>query len=330
MKMYKIKEKPEDFIVIEQANHQILNSGEFVIAKLTKTNYTLQRAIEKIARELHINQKNIGYAGLKDKIAVTTQYISIRNSNETKIKEFNAREIKDIKLEFLGYLNEPISLGDLEKNEFVITIKDCDTKPKEKKFFPNLYGKQRFSSNNIEIGKLIIQKKFKKAVELICETDSDYMYKIKEHLDKKQNDYVGALKIIPLRILKLYTNSHQSYIWNRTVKEYLEKIETEMKDKKEEYQDIEIPLVGFEELDCDIKIKKIIKKILKEENLTQRDFIIKAMPELSLEGNKRKLFARIYDFSIIEFDETKKICKINFKLDKGNYATTAIKNLFNQ
>ena len=206
--MYLIKQKPEDFIVNEITNLDLKENGLYSIFLLKKTNYTTEAAIQKIAQKLNIPRKAIGYAGNKDKIAITTQYISIKDIN---IKEL---ELKDISLELKGYLDSPISLGNLEGNEFEIVVITKD-KPKKIEKMINYFGEQRFSNNNKDIGYAILKKDFKKAAELILKNTGEQEYQLKERLSKNPTDFVGALRQIPMKILTLYINSYQSYLCNR-------------------------------------------------------------------------------------------------------------------
>ena len=45
--------------------------------------------------------------------------------------------------------------------------------------------------------------------------------KSNEHLNKAKNDFIGALKKIPIRLLRFYINAYQSYLWNLTLANYL-------------------------------------------------------------------------------------------------------------
>jgi tRNA pseudouridine13 synthase len=294
--MYKIKQKPEDFIVNEITNLKFKEKGDYSIFLLKKTNYNTEKAIQLIADRLRIQRKNIGYAGNKDKIAITTQYISIKNIN---IKELN---LKDIELRLKGYLDYPISLGDLEGNEFII---DVITKQKPKNICKiiNYFGEQRFSTNNKEIGKSLIKKDFKKATEIIDDK------KVKDYLKSKSNDFIGALKQIPLKILKIYVHSYQSYLWNLMA----EKEKNSKTNKK-------INIIGF-----DTDLTKEEKDLLDIEGISQRDFIIKQIPELTVEGTVRELFTEIKELDI---KKTESGYNLNFKLKKGCYATEVIKQMF--
>ncbi|MFH1505557.1 MAG: tRNA pseudouridine(13) synthase TruD, partial [archaeon] len=113
--MYKIKQKPEDFIVDEVSDIELQERGDYIVFELKKTNYTTERAIQRICESLHIPRKKVGYAGSKDKMAVTSQYISLFKINKEKIERL---KLKDIELTFKGYSDKPISLGDLKGNRF--------------------------------------------------------------------------------------------------------------------------------------------------------------------------------------------------------------------
>jgi tRNA pseudouridine13 synthase len=319
--MFRIKSKPRDFIVREIPDLAIKDEGKYTICLLKKRNYTTLRAMEQISRVFDIPLKNIGYAGTKDKKAVTYQFVSIKNCSLDRI--LNLR-LKDIDLQFIGYSDSPLSLGDLKGNEFVITIRDLGEMEierilsKEKKgkiMMPNYFGEQRFSRNNKDIGKHLLKSEFKQAVELILGSGSDYKRKIEEFLEKNLNNYAAALRLVPMKLLKLYVHAYQSYIWNKTLKDYLGKSR----------ENLEIPIIGFGTEIEDSQIKAITRKIMDEENITYRDFVSRKIPEISSEGDLRKAFVRIKDIRILE--KKKNLIRINFKLDKGCYATEAVKFL---
>jgi len=312
--MYTIKSEPEDFIVKEINNLPLKNSGNYTIFVLKKRNYTTIRAIEQIAKVLNKKIRDIGFAGTKDKKAITEQSISIKDVNKEKIEKIR---LKDIELKFIGYSDKPVSLGDLEGNEFVITVRNFKGEIKKDTIMPNFFGEQRFSKKNIEIGRLLLKSDFKEALKLILDTNPDYKEEIKSHIENKPNDFVGALKLIPKKLLLLYVHAYQSYLWNKTLEEYV----------KNNKKNIQIPLIGFGTEIKNKEINKIITKIIEKENIAFRDFINRQIPEISLEGNLRDAFVGIKDLKILE--KGKDFIKIKFKLPKGSYATVAIDFLLN-
>ncbi len=318
--MYELKRLCEDFIVHEITSVKPKDSGKYIYFWLTKKNYALIKALQTIANVLHIKLKNIGFAGTKDKKAVTKQLISIYGTTKKKIERL---ELKDIFLEFYGYGDEPISLGNLEYNEFIITIRNIDKKPiTEKTGFINYFGEQRFSRNNSEIGKSFIKKDFKQAVELILESDGYYENDVKRSIIKNPNNFVGAIRLIPKKILKMFVHAYQSKLWNLTA-DYC------IKNKKDVDK---IPLVGFATYLEDANVSDFIEQKLKEDKITLRDFIIPTIPELSSEGTLRKFKIKtkinIQEYIDDELNKNKKKAIIKFKLPKGSYATEIIKQLF--
>lgn len=311
--MYKIKTIPEDFIVKEITDIK-LKEGDYSIFLLGKKKYTTIKAIQLIANKLKIKLKRIGFAGIKDKKAITEQYISIFNVDKDRVLNL---KIKDISLRYIGKLDKPLSLGDLKGNKFRIIIRNINKKDiknfnkNKNKLIPNYFGEQRFSKNNKEVGKNIVKNDFKKAISFI---KKDKEYKIEDYLKKNKNNFIGALRLIPIKILKLYVHSYQSYLWNLTVKKYL-KVDNKLK---------KIPIIGFGAEIRDNKIKKIIDDILKKEKINQREFIIRKFPELSSEGGERDLFIDIKNFKY----KINKNIKLNFFLPKGCYATTVVEFLF--
>lgn len=315
--MYKIKEKPEDFIVREIPGYELSKDGKYSYYILKKKNYNTLSAIDKVKDLLHVRLKDIGFAGNKDRTAITEQYISILNGPKKDIN-FN-----DISLSYVGQRETENYTGNLLGNEFIITVRNLDEpKVNLKDKVINYFGEQRFSKNNSRIGRYIVKKQFKEAVDCMIESDQS-MAGIKMHLEKHPNDFVGALKIVKKKTLTLLIHAFQSQIWNETAKKVV------LQGVNADY----IPIVGFGTEYDNAIVKSIIKDILKNEGITERDFIIKAIPELSAEGGERKLYAEVKDFKIIdkssdELNENKFKVTVSFFLGKGSYATVVIKELF--
>lgn len=312
-----LKKQPEDFIVNEVFKRNLSETGKYTIFILKKKDYNTEGAISEVARQLNIDRKRISYAGLKDKRAITTQHISILNCDPNKkfIHE-------NIILTKLGYSNAPISLGDLEGNKFKITIRELKDPKINIKKVPNYFDNQRFGSFNHLIGKHLVNSEFKQATELIMQNDYSKKRYMEDILVKNPNDYVNALRQIQPKMLKLYVHAYQSYLWNKTVELYLKKNPNTAQRK--------IPMIGFG-MEVDDDLQKIIDKIMFEENLNQRSFIIRQIPNLSVEGTNRELFIdyKNLTYKIEQDEENTEYKKVVFEffLPKGSYATMLVKNL---
>ncbi len=344
--MYKLKQITEDFIVREINNLKLDDKGQFAYFSLKKTNYNTLKAIEKIAEKLRINPKNIGFAGNKDRNAITEQTISIKNGK----KDCENITLKDIELEYLGRGSSEIYIGSLKENSFEIIVRNLPKKDvkkireKVKKgiLMPNYFGEQRFSKNNTELGKALVKSDFKEAINVLLDSSSEFNEKINLRLQDRKNDFVGALKIVPFKLLRLYVHAYQSFIFNKTLDQYSASLKNNkaeknkkrlIKNKITEKIQEKLPIIGFSSEINDKKIEKIIEKIMEEENITNRDFIIRAIPELSSEGSERAAFIKISNFKIInvekdELNEGKEKMVVSFSLPKGCYATILIDFLF--
>jgi tRNA pseudouridine13 synthase len=326
---YKIKQVPEDFVVREKSSRTYtgpLKAGDYSIFRMKKKNYTTERAVQAIADALKISRKNIGYAGAKDSAATTEQSISLHHIAKERALGL---KLKDISLEYVGQDSEPISLGDLDCNEFEIVVRSITNLPKKVDGIINYYGEQRFSTNNADIGKAILKKEFKKAIEMITTHPGREEGQLKKFLEEKGSDYVGALKKMPWKTLNMYIHAYQSKLWNETAKRLIERHAAGAQ------ANMKVPVIGFATEIEDKELKDIIETVMKEEDIKLQDFVIRAIPDLSSPGTERELYSEVKDLNIGELEEDelnlgKKKVKISFSLGKGSYATEAIKSLFHQ
>ncbi len=327
----RLKSKPEDFIVEEIHTLKFSDNGKYSYYLLRKINLETQACVQKISDIFKINPKYINIAGTKDKVAVTTQHISISNGPEKNVKTENCE------LTFLGKGNERINLGMLLGNKFTIIVRGINKKEKNifaVKQFVNYYDNQRFGNrkNTHTVGRYIVKKDFKSAV---LEAQSEhYPYSlVTEYLAQHPTDYVGALRKLPRKLLLMFVHAYQSYLWNETVKEYLVQFKHknihyslgELLVPTENIGNIEIPLISFDVETTD-EIQKILDTLMKKEEVKERDFIIRQIPELVAGGGQRDLLIDCKDFSFEWIDD--ETLKLSFILGKGSYATMVVKQLF--
>jgi tRNA pseudouridine13 synthase len=148
---FKFTQTPEDFIVDEILDFEPKGSGNFLILHIKKVRYTTWDMIASFADFLRIPAQKIGYAGLKDKHATTTQYISIDAKHENALKKFKN---KDIKILSVKKHNKPIKMGDLKGNRFTINLREVTNieagqiekiaRKTARDGLPNYFGYQRF------------------------------------------------------------------------------------------------------------------------------------------------------------------------------------------
>lgn len=164
----------EDFLVEEIPRDRKQTSGPFLICRLTKKNWELQHAVKEIAKRLGVSHRRIGWAGTKDRNAVTVQWISLYDVTP---EQAAAVSLKDITLEPLTRSNEGLSLGDLQGNRFDIIIRHPDPTDLHDRVrsvsetvaagVPNYFGLQRFGAIRPvthRVGEWILKGDYERAV----------------------------------------------------------------------------------------------------------------------------------------------------------------------
>jgi tRNA pseudouridine13 synthase len=328
--MYKIKQLPEDFLVMETPSFDIKEKGDYTYFLLEKRNYNTEHIIGELSEQFRIARKFFGFAGNKDKNAITKQYVSVKG----KVHDFEKR---DYAIKVVGYGDLPISLGDLKGNRFEIVVRYIESLPKKTDFAINYFDEQRFGKANVDIGFSLLKNDFKKAASLIDIED------VKRYLELNKTDFLGAIKKAPFKTIQMYIHAAQSFLWNDAACEYVK-----IKSKKyfsceyshgvfvfpeKKIENIRIPLLSFDTEFEDKKIEEIYSAILKKHGLSLRDFIIRSFPDITPPGAERDLILEVKNlvFGKLEKDELNenmKKCKVSFELGKGSYATIVIRKMF--
>ncbi len=151
---FHFKQSPRDFVVEEIPLYEFSGEGEHLVFFVRKKNLTTSEMVGIFARFLGIKNRDIGYAGLKDKHAMTKQYISIHKQHEEMLEKF---EHENIKIISKTYHNNKIRIGHLKGNRFFIKVKKVNPTSALKmdealkniaKFgMPNFFGYQRFGND---------------------------------------------------------------------------------------------------------------------------------------------------------------------------------------
>ena len=145
---------------------------------MEKINKDVNFAVRKIARFMQCSKKRVGYAGMKDKRAVTCQRISLFDPDLERLKVFHGMGME---LRNPEWSSEKIGLGNLKGNKFTITVRDISLEEKElrgriencfsemKNGIANYFGEQRFGGNRMvthRVGKEFVKGNPKDAVML--------------------------------------------------------------------------------------------------------------------------------------------------------------------
>ncbi|XP_078077333.1 pseudouridylate synthase PUS7L isoform X2 [Mustelus asterias] len=209
---------------------------------LCKVNMETLEAVAYLASELGVVPSDFSYAGIKDKKAVTSQTMIVKNVTMNRLK---ARQLsfqsKGLRVYNLRPATQHLRVGQLKGNHFSIVIRNISKhqeddpaasltdrvfeaieKVKEKGFV-NYYGPQRFGlGQNVQadqIGLALLKEKLVKAVHLFFtpEEGNDPVNKAKRHFIQTE-DVKGTLALMPeyktrerlvLRALNRYGNNQE-------------------------------------------------------------------------------------------------------------------------
>lgn len=145
----KIKCLPDDFRVAELTDFEAAG-GAFALYRLSKRSLGTPEAIDEIVRGWRVPRQRVSYGGLKDRHAITQQYVTVRNGPRRNLSERN------LELCYLGQCDRPFTPHDISGNRFTIVVRDL-SEPQvaaaqaalaetARDGLPNYFDDQRFGS----------------------------------------------------------------------------------------------------------------------------------------------------------------------------------------
>ncbi|WP_025644543.1 MULTISPECIES: tRNA pseudouridine(13) synthase TruD [unclassified Psychrobacter] len=165
------KAKPEDFVVNERLEVDFTGEGEHLWLHIKKSGINTAYLAKLLSEWADIPLRDVGYSGLKDRQALTTQWFSLRLPKKQKPdSDFAPVDIKEhetVKIIAEHWHNKKLNRGTHNANQFVITLRDIEFAKDQtlgdkssveqhlqtisKTGVPNYFGPQRFGfgGNNI-------------------------------------------------------------------------------------------------------------------------------------------------------------------------------------
>ena len=333
---FTFKQTRDDFIVTEvPLFDKPTDKGNYLIVKVQKQDMSTMEMLSTLERDLQCF--SIGYAGLKDKYATTTQYLSIPLKFSRAFEKLRHPRIKVLE-SFRS--REKLNIGDLKGNNFFIRLKDVGQEASDnliavldevmRNGMPNYFGYQRFGrdSANFEKARDVAQG------ELIMK-------------DKKVN--------------KIMLHAYQSYLFNDWLVDRI-KFSKEEAYCELELSDEELELLAKQkgllkvfpgDIMQDTKGKftnvtdlKEIRKPYKEQKLVPTGLLSGSKAwrskgvageiehhydDLTVNASGARREAIVYPKQIrYKYNSKEKFFELSFTLPKGSYATVLLENLANR
>ena len=327
-----------DFTVEEIPLYTFTGEGEHLVLQVRKKDMTTWEMLDVLSSHVGIRRRDIGYAGLKDKHAMTIQYISIMAIHEEKLKAFSHEKIKI--LSTIRH-NNKIRVGHLKGNRFKIRLKKVLGVQKDKldsvlkwikaNGVPNYFGNQRFGTdgNNWEDGKKLLDGTLKmrdrKKKEFLMGSYQSYLFNkwlsrrmelnlLLEKFSETETEQLMGLEEGSLKGTKAQPNFFKlvegdvmmHYPYGR-----LFNVEN-LEEEAQRFANKDIAPAG-------LLAGKKAKVSLGTAGVLELPFV----EELSLHGTRRYAWVQVTELSKIYVEE-KAHYELSFVLPKGCYATNVL------
>lgn len=160
-----IKVKPEDFFVAEQLAFELTGEGEHIYLNVEKKDANTGWVAHQIAEFLGIDDVDIGFAGRKDRHAVTRQWFSCYWPRQSV--DWSSFAVEGVCLLEQSRHRSKLRRGELAYNEFELRVGFQGDSAEiaerlmrlKKEGFPNYFGLQRFGheGQNLELADRLLR-----------------------------------------------------------------------------------------------------------------------------------------------------------------------------
>ena len=352
-----LKITPEDFIVEELPLYEPSRAGEHTFFAIRKRNLSTLAAINRIARELQVPSRDIGYAGLKDKNAVTTQVLSVQGVPPEQVMKVEQPAIEVLWAKRHAH---KLRVGHLRGNYFQITVRDfaqdrlAIVKTIMKRLategVPNRFGVQRFGNRNDShlIGKALMKSDWETVVRYMLADDTPQANGVARRMQRElvRKSAEKAVMSIPHRLRKLFLSAYQAYLFNCVLEKrapHLGKLldgdlavkhsngapflVTDASVEQHRADTLEIspsgPIFGYKMRLPANRVLTLETSLLADEGIRPEEF--RRVVGTRLPGARRPLRMPVTCHDVSAVDDTS--IRLNFTLPAGGYATVVLEEV---
>src|SRR5579883_2495204 len=116
----KLKYQPEDFQVTEITSVEPGRSGPFAFYRMDKRGWATPDALAAVRRRWGVEPRRLSYGGLKDRHAVTSQYLTVFRGPRRGLQH------QGVTLTYLGQVPAPYTSEHINANRFRVVLRDLD------------------------------------------------------------------------------------------------------------------------------------------------------------------------------------------------------------
>ncbi|HYG66503.1 MAG TPA: tRNA pseudouridine(13) synthase TruD, partial [Anaeromyxobacteraceae bacterium] len=157
-----VRRTPEDFRVDEVPAYEPSGAGPHLYLRIEKRGRTTRDAVRTLARALGVPERDAGWAGMKDRDAVTTQWLSFPVAKDPDPAALAAPGLAVLAVSRHANKLKP---GHVRANRFAIAVRGGDlaraqaaAAALEARGLPNFFGPQRFGAEgtNAAVGRALL------------------------------------------------------------------------------------------------------------------------------------------------------------------------------
>ena len=195
-----MKQSPEDFVVEEIPAYEPSGEGEHLFLRIEKRDVAAEQLTRHIAKVLHISNRDIGVAGLKDRIAITRQYVSVPAGCEQNIGDIETDAIRI--LSSAKHQNK-LRTGHLKGNRFSILVRCDDTNP----LVPPLVPTLRVGTQPSDAPRQVLDAERRRKLRSHAERGNENMERGNEKLNSRRLTDAGPGGVAPRLVAETDSDS---------------------------------------------------------------------------------------------------------------------------
>ena len=318
----RLKAEFSDFIVQEELGYEISGDGEFVALKVRKTDCNTLFVGEKLAAFAGISAKNMSYAGLKDRHAVTEQWFCLHLPGKAT-PDFSQFQLDGVEILEVTRHNRKIRIGSLQGNHFTVLLRDVvqseDLLARLQKLntigFPNYFTEQRFGRDGHNLtqavrwakGEIQVKDRKKRSFYLSAARSELFNLVVSERINDQLSQTVLNGDVLQLQ------GSHSWFVAQ----------ENDLPTLQQRLQQHDIgltaPLAGDKPLDSRENAAQREQAVL-----DQHSELMALFHKERLQNARRLLLVQPQDLTW-QFENDG--LRLHFYLDSGSYATALVREL---
>ncbi|MCX7088173.1 MAG: tRNA pseudouridine(13) synthase TruD [Methylococcales bacterium] len=158
-----MRREVDDFVVFEDLSFEPSGEGEHVFLQIQKTSENTDFIARQLARFAEVRQRDVSYAGLKDRHAIATQWFSVWLPGKSD-PDWSALESENLRVIQVIRHARKLKRGVLAANHFTLRIRDWqgDVAKTNQQLewikqsgVPNYFGVQRFGQAGQNVNKAL-------------------------------------------------------------------------------------------------------------------------------------------------------------------------------